>query len=214
MLVYANVNMTTCPELPKRSYNLGVRAETAAATRQRILDSAVALLRVKLRTDVRLADVAAGAGVSEMTVLRIFGNKLNLMQTALDGVRSEIVAQRTEPDPGDVGASVQALFDHYEHLGDLVIGNLALESSDPAIRQVVRMGREDHRQWVERQFGPLLAGRGKGDRERTVNALIVACDVYTWKRLRRDIGLSRSEATAIVLKLVEGALGADSSESL
>lgn len=200
--------------MAKRAYTMGARAESAAATRQRILDSAVALLRVKLQTDVRLADVAAGAGVSEMTVLRVFGNKLNLVQAALDGVRNEIVAQRTDPEPGDVDGSIEALFDHYEHLGDLVIGNLALESSDPAIRQVVVMGREDHRQWVERQFGPQLAGLGRAEREQTTYALIVACDVYTWKRLRRDVGLSRPRASAVVRKLVEGALGAGPAKPL
>ena len=198
--------------MAKRAYTMGARAESAAATRQRVLDSAVALLRVKLQTDVRLADVAAGAGVSEMTVLRIFGNKLNLVQAALDSVRREIVAQRTDPEPGDVSGSIEALFDHYEHLGDLVIGNLALESSDPAIRQVVVMGREDHRQWVERQFGPQLADLPGPEREQTAHELIVACDVYTWKRLRRDLGLSRPRATAVVRRLVEGVLDADPAE--
>jgi AcrR family transcriptional regulator len=198
----------------KRAYNLGARAESAAATRQRILDAAVALLRVKLRTDIRLTDVAADAGVSEMTVIRVFGSKFNLLQTALDEARKEIVARRTEPEPGDVVASIEALFDHYEHLGDLVMGNLAIESSDPAIRQVVRMGREDHRKWVERQFGPQLARRRTAEREQTINALIVACDVYTWKRLRRDIALDRPEAMDIVLRLVEGVLGADPAKPL
>ena len=198
----------------KRSYRLGARAESAAATRQRILDAAVALLRVKLRTDIRLVDVAARAGVSEMTVIRAFGSKVNLVQTALDTVRNDIVAQRSEPDPGDVAGSVAALFDHYEHLGDLVIGNLALESSDPAIRRIVRMGREDHRRWVERQFGPQLAGRTKTERDEIANALVVACDVYTWKRLRRDVGLSRAKAQRIVLRLIEGVLDADSAKPL
>jgi AcrR family transcriptional regulator len=149
-----------------------------------------------------------------MTVLRAFGSKFNLVQEALDGVRQGIIAQRTDPEPGDVGASIEALFDHYEHLGDLVIGNLALESSDPAIRQMVRMGRQDHRQWIERQFGPQLSGRVTAELEPTINALIVACDVYTWKRLRRDIGLSRQKASAVVLKLVEGILGADPAKPL
>ena len=59
--------------MAKRAYTMGARAESAAATRQRILDSAVALLRVNLQSVVLLADVAAGAGVSEMTVLLVLG---------------------------------------------------------------------------------------------------------------------------------------------
>lgn len=193
---------------------MGARAESAEATRLRILEAATVLLRERLRTDIRLQDVAAHAGVSEMTVLRAFGSKHNLLQSALDNARKEIVAQRQAPAPGDVVGSIEALFDHYEQLGDLVINNLALESSDAAIRQVIRMGREDHRQWVERQFGPLLEARPADDRDFVVDELIVACDVYVWKRLRRDMGRSREQASAVVLRMVRGALGANSSDAL
>src|SRR3954451_21653325 len=111
---------------PRRAYRMAARAAAAEATRRRILDAAVELLRVRLRTDIRLKDVAARAGVSEMTVVRAFGSKTNLLQVALDDVQRDIVAQRSAPAPGDAGGSIAALFHHYEQLGDLVIGNLAL----------------------------------------------------------------------------------------
>lgn len=197
---------------PKRSYSMGARAQSAAATRVRILEAATALLRVRLRTDIRIEDVARDAGVSEMTVLRAFGSKFNLLQAALDHAREGIVAQRDAAEPGDLAGSVAAIFEHYELLGDLVIGNLALESSDASIRQMIRIGRKDHKAWVERQFGPQLAGRAASDREILVDALVVACDVYVWKRLRRDMGLSRRRSVEIVLRMVRGLVGADSAE--
>lgn len=196
----------------KRAYTMGARAEAAEANRQRILDAATALLRARLRSDIRLEDVAADAGVSEMTVLRAFGTKVNLLQAALDRARQQIVAQRQEAVPGDVAGSISVLFEHYEQLGDLVIANLAQEASDASVRRIVRMGRQDHRRWVERQFGPQLAGRLSEERELLIDALIVACDVYVWKRLRRDMGLSRRRSIETVNRIVEGLIGAHSSK--
>ena len=46
------------------------------------------------------------------------------------------------------------------------------------------------------------------DRERLLHALHAATDVYTWKLLRRDIGLSRAETAATMTMLVEGVLPA------
>lgn len=205
MLVLTNMNA-------QRAYSMEVRAQAAQATRERVLDAATALLRVRLRTDVRLEDVAREAGVSEMTVLRLFGKKANLMEAALDRARDQIVAQRQEPEPGDVAGSLAALFEHYEQLGDLVIGNLALESSDPSIKRIVQIGRKDHRHWVERQFGPLLDRHAADQRAPLTDALIVACDVYVWKRLRRDMGRSLPSAIATVRRIVEGLIGADPAE--
>jgi AcrR family transcriptional regulator len=196
----------------RRKYDMGTRAKAAQATRERILDVATELLRARLRTDIRLVDVAKGAGVSEMTVLRVFGTKADLLQAALDRTQEQIVAQRTEPEPGDVAGSIAALFDHYEQLGDLVLGNLAQESSDPAIGEIVRIGREDHLRWVRRQFGPQLAQRSRSERALLTDALVVACDVYTWKRLRRDLGRSRAQSVKTVLRIVEGLIHAHPAE--
>jgi hypothetical protein len=41
----------------------------------------------------------------------------------------------------------------------------------------------------------------------TLDCLICACDVYTWKLLRRDMGRSRSDAEARVRQMVSGILG-------
>jgi hypothetical protein len=57
---------------------------------------------------------------------------------------------------------------------------------------------------VERTFAPLLVGLGGNARKRRVLALIVATDVYTWKLLRLDLGLSRAQTEQIIGDLVKG----------
>lgn len=198
----------------KRRYTMAARADSAAATRQAILDAADELLRQRLRADIRLADVADRAGVSEMTVLRAFGTKDALLAAALDQAQQQIVEQRQRAELGDVEGSIAALFDHYEQLGDLVIHNLADEASDPAVQKLVRMGRADHRRWVQRQFEPQLAEMALADRQELVDALVAACDVYVWKLLRRDLRRSRSRAIACVTRTVKGLLGADSADAV
>jgi AcrR family transcriptional regulator len=204
--------MLVCTNMKSRPYTQQARAASAEATRLRVLAAAADLMRLRLRTDIRLADVAAGAGVSEMTVLRLFRTKEALLEAALEQVRSEIIAQRQQAEPGDIAGSVKALFEHYEAVGDLVIVNLAQEASDPSLAEVLALGRADHLRWVRRQFGPQLARRPRGEREQLVDALVVACDVYTWKRLRRDMGRSVRGASRTVQLIVEGVLDARAAE--
>ena len=207
MLVCTNMKV-------KRSYDMSARAAAAAATKQAILDGAEALLRQRLRVDIRVGDVAAAAGVSEMTVLRAFGSKDALLGAALDQARRRIVEQRREAPPGDLDGSIEALFDHYEQLGDLVVRNLAEEESDPSVRAIVRMGRADHRRWVKRQFAPQLEEWADGERDELVDALVAACDVYVWKLLRRDLRRSRSHAIACVTRTVRGLLHANPADAV
>jgi AcrR family transcriptional regulator len=207
MLVFTNMKV-------KRRYEMGARATSAAATKQAILDAAETLLSERLRADIRLGDVATLAGVSEMTVLRAFGSKDTLLQAALDQARQRIVDQRQHAPPGDVEGSIEALFDHYERLGDLVVRNLAEEASDPSVRMIVRVGRADHRRWVRRQFAPQLASRPGDEREELVDSLVAACDVYVWKLLRRDLRRSKPRAIACVTRTVKGLLYADTADAL
>jgi hypothetical protein len=43
-------------------------------------------------------------------------------------------------------------------------------------------------------------------RERRIAGLIVLTDVFTWRLLRRDIGLSRSETERTIVEFIEAAL--------
>ncbi|MEU5990538.1 TetR/AcrR family transcriptional regulator [Spirillospora sp. NPDC047418] len=189
----------------KRGYTQRARARSAEATRERVLDAAVTLLSSRLRSDVRLEDVAAEAGVSVPTVLRAYGTRARLIELALEKVLEGMGAELRRPEPGDVAGSVAAWFDHYEKFGDVVVRNLA-DESDPAVAPIVQIGRARHRRHVESQLGPRLTGVPEERRARVVDALVCACDVYTWKLLRRDMARPRDEAEATMTMMIEALL--------
>jgi AcrR family transcriptional regulator len=181
-----------------RPYTLRARAASAEATRRRILESVVSLLKTRFRSEIRLEDVAAGAQVSVQTIMNVFGARSALLETALASLLQELRAQRLSPDPGDIGGAISALIEHYERFGDLVIRNLA-ENAD---RELIEAGRIGHREWVQRQFEPHLAALDAKARRKRADQLVCACDVYMWKLLRRDIGRSREEAESTILATV------------
>jgi AcrR family transcriptional regulator len=183
-----------------RPYVMRARAESADGTRQRVLEATVHALWERRLNEVRLEDVASRAGVTVQTVLRIFGSKSDLLESALRPLRDRILRQRESAKPGDVDGTISALFDHYEQMGDFVIRNLAEEDSHAELREWLEQGRKTHRQSMQRQFAPQLVGRK--DKKLVLDWLVIACDVYTWKLLRRDGGRSRKEAEACVRLLV------------
>jgi hypothetical protein len=88
---------------------------------------------------------------------------------------------------------VENLVDHYEEWGDSVLRLLAQEGRVPAFRKTTDAGRVLHYEWVERTFAPLRAERVGEARERLLAELVAVCDVYFWKILSRDLGLSREQ---------------------
>jgi AcrR family transcriptional regulator len=89
-----------------RTYSSPLRAEQAAATRQRVLDAAIVLLQETDSGDVAIPDVAARAGVSVRTAYRAFPTREDL----LDGVLDE-VKQRFEAIAGPHPTTVDELVD-------------------------------------------------------------------------------------------------------
>jgi len=181
-----------------RSYNMRTRAAAAEATRQRILEVAVALLKTRFRSEIRLEDVAGGAQVTVQTIINVFGSRLRLLDEALAGFLRGLREQRLRADPGDLEGAVAALVDHYEQFGDLVIRNLA-EQADP---ELVQTGRAGHRRWVQRQFAPHIEKLDATLRRPRIDELVCVCDVYVWKLLRRDMGRSNSETRETILSMV------------
>ncbi len=73
---------------------------------------------------------------------------------------------------------------------------LALEDKVPSVAPRLAVGRKAHREWVEVMFGA----------PEVTPELVVATDVYTWKLLRRDQGLSRKKTAASMRRLIQGIL--------
>ena len=164
------------------------RADAVEQTRTRVLDATMALAETRAVSQLTLDDIAAAAGVSVQTLLRRFGNRAGLIEAVREHATALVAEERRVP-AGDVDAAVHAVLEHYEHRGDAVLLMLTQEDTDAATSEVTRGGRELHRAWVTEAFGPYLPPAG-ADRDELVDLLAVATDVYTWKQLRRDRGLS------------------------
>lgn len=181
------------------------RADAVQQTHQRIVRAGAEIMWEKASPDITLDDVSERSGVTVQTILRHFGTRDKLLD-AIEGVlRQQIVAERHAP-PGDVDAAVQIIFDHYELRGDVVLRLLGQEFWNERIRAGMDGGRQTHREWVERVFGPYMDEYPVVEREELIDLLVVATDVYTWKLLRRDRALERRQAEERVKRLIAAIL--------
>ncbi len=202
------INMNI-PATSKRRYRMEARAETAAATGERILDAAVEMFWERPVEGISLDEVARRAGVSVQTVIRRFGGRDGLFQAAAAREADRIRDQRDRAPVGDAAGAVRVLVEHYETSGDRVLKLLAEEDRVPHLKEIVDGGRSVHRDWCARVFAPGLAGLRGADRRRRLAQFVAVCDVYTWKLLRRDAGLSRRQTELALVELINPMLDGD-----
>jgi AcrR family transcriptional regulator len=181
------------------------RAAKAMATRKRIRVAAMELYHGTPVEDFTLEEVAQRAGTTVQTVLRAFGSKDELIYAALEEMAASGVFLKPTA-PGDVKDAVAAFFDIYEGVGDFVMQRLNEEQRRPALKASLDEGRKHHRLGVQAAFAPQLEERQGAARAELLTTLIVLTDVYVWKLLRRDMGLSRTAAEAIVRKMIASAI--------
>src|SRR3954465_10078938 len=191
-----------------RAYRMSARAEATAATGTRILDVAVRLFTDNPYDEVSLERVAEEAGVAKRTVLRRFGSKEALFGQAMTVARDEMIAHRQEAPVGDVAGAIANVVRQYERWGPNRLRLLEQEDRIPLIAEWVQGGREWHRDWVERIFAPQLKGVRGAERKRRHAALVVLTDVYTWRLLRLDLGLSRADCERTLVDLINRMEGA------
>lgn len=187
----------------KRRYRMGARAEAAEATGERILDAAEAAFYEQPGDEVTLAAVAESAGVTVQTVLRRFGNRQALFGAALTRAVTRVSQQRGSAPVGDVEGTVRVLVDHYEELGDRVLRILGEEERNRVLHTLTDLGRAYHREWCKHVFAPTLGELAGTELERRTAQLVAVTDVYVWKLLRRDQGLSREKTELAMRELIE-----------
>ena len=186
-----------------RAYVMTERARSTAATGERILDATVELFVERPYARVTLRDVADRAGVTVQTVIRRFGDKERLTAAAAARSREHISTQRFAAPVGDLPGAVDNLVAHYEEAGDLALRLLAEEESAPQLAELAEMGRTLHREWCARVFAPTLGSLRGVDRTRRAAQLVAICDVYMWKLLRRDAGLSQRQVATALIEMLE-----------
>jgi AcrR family transcriptional regulator len=188
----------------RRPYRMTSRAEAANATAERILDAVTELFWERPTDQVVLRDVAARAGVTVQTVLRKYGDKESLLAAAADRAMSRTAAERAVM-PGDVDTAIEVLLEHYERVGAQVLRLLAEEVRSPTLAEFAERGRALHREWCSAVFEDTLQSLSGVARQRRLAQVVAVCDVYTWKLLRLDAGLSRRQ-TQIALHELLGPL--------
>jgi len=185
-----------------RPYRMVARAEAAAATAERIIDAFVELFWERMSDQITLDEVAAKAGVTVQTVIRRFGSKEGVFAAAVEKESARIGEQRDQAPSGDVAGAVSVLVEHYEEMGDIAMRLLAEEGRNPAVDLVIERARGDHREWCEHVFEPVLSDLSGVERRRRFAQFVAVCDVYTWKLLRRDAGLSRTQTERAIVEML------------
>ncbi len=191
----------------KRPYRQTARAAAAETLRQRVVASFNHLLLSRWIDEITLDEVAASAGTTRQSVIRLFGGKDGLLEAVIELVRAEAVPRTSTPADVSVRAALQTLIAHYEAVGDMVVRFLAQEERHAALRPLLAHGRREHRTWVAERFGSTQNCLNKLERERQITRLIVATDIYTWKLLRRDLGKSQDEVLYLMVGIINKETG-------
>lgn len=191
----------------KRPYRMTARAQATEATREKILDAAEAAFDELLFEELTLAAVAERAGVSVQTVLRHFDSRDGLFMASLLHTGAKMAPDRNVLPVGDLEEIVGVLVDHYEKFGDRLLRTLAQEEREPTIRMLTDLGREFHLEWCKQAFSPALKGLRGAARERRIAQFVTGTDIYVWKLLRRDRGLSRTQTKLAMRELLEPLMG-------
>jgi AcrR family transcriptional regulator len=189
----------------RQTYTMVARAEGMAATRDRIVKAALRLALEQAYEDITLAAIAQAADVSHQTVLNHFESKEKVAAAAAELLSHQTIAARAKARAGSVSSAVGVLVGEYERFGDAnarwAMSSERLGSLAPLLEEA----RAGHQAWLERIFSSSLPTSGFA-RRRTIHALHAATDVYTWKLLRRDLGLTRAETQQIMIAIVNGIL--------
>jgi AcrR family transcriptional regulator len=183
------------------------RAVSAAGTTQRILVSTVNEFWDSPTPDLRLETIARKSKVTVQTILRQFGSKENLISEATKFESERIQSIRNPESVSGVESAVHQLVTHYEDMGDRVLRMLAEEFRLPALSHIVDSGRKLHRKWCRDVFAKTLKSLPSAEQKIRLAQLVAICDVYTWKSLRRDCGLSCRATEKALVEMLKPLMG-------
>lgn len=189
-----------------RTYRMKARAEAARETERRILEAAFEAFFHEYYDLVTLGKIAAEAGVTDKTVLRKFGSKEELLSAVVMELGFRFRGPRGGASPGEYRQAIVESVEANEQMGREVLHVLAQEDRTPALRRATEMGRANHRAVTAEVFGPWLPAEDHPDYDRLLAPFVVILDVFTWRLLRLDQGLSREETERVLVEMVEGLL--------
>jgi AcrR family transcriptional regulator len=192
-------------DMKKRTYDMGTRQRAKDSTRDAIVRATIDAFMAERSFAITLPTIAERAKVTVKTVLRHFGSREAVIEAAWAQAYDEVMAERTPP-LGDLEGALKVLIAHYERRGSIGLVMLA-DENDPRAVRMNSAGRLAHREWVEEVFADRLPEQAAA-RTRLVDVLVVATDLYAWKLLRIDRGLSVDDVHDRMLLMTEALLTA------
>lgn len=190
---------------PARGYQQKARAEAAEASTRRIVEAFLKRAESEWFDKIKLEDIAADSGVTVQTVVRKFGGKAGILEAAQRHM-GEAVHLRRNVKPGELDQIVDALSHDYEASGKLILRLLNQEDLHPVLKPTLDVGRRGHRDWLVAAFAEWLIALTPARRQATLDALVVAADVYVWKLLRLDMGRTIPAYKQFVKQMILAAL--------
>ena len=190
-----------------RAYDMTKRSDAEGGTRRRVAEAALSLFKERDYDDVSLNEIARAAGVSHQTVLNHCETKAGVLMAAGELFSDEIRNLEVDAVVGDLTSVVHTTCMRYEVLGDANARWAAMSTRAPEVAEGLARGRSGFQSWLEEMLGDLMpSDADPAERRRVLLGLHAALDVFTWKLLRRDLGLSQEQTEAQLTDLVLGVL--------
>jgi AcrR family transcriptional regulator len=192
----------------KRRYRMKKRAEAEEATRRRITESAVHLHGTVGPARTTVSALAEHAGVRRSTIYRHFPDEASLFAACTTHWRAQnpvpdIGAWAGIEDPGErLRAAVGALYAYYRGTAAMMENLIR----DEPVSELVRQHFAAYHGYLDAARDALLRGRRSRGRARARERAAIghALAFPTWRSLALDEGLDDAEATALMVRLVEG----------
>lgn len=184
-----------------RTYTLKRRAEQQAATRQRIVEAALALHGELGPARTSLSQVAERAEVQRNTLYAHFPDERSLLMacSALSLERDPLpdaAAWRSIADSGErLRTGICALYAWYARNADLAGCVLRDTELSPLVAEIAAL-----------RYGPAMAAMqetlGKGLKAPQRALLKLALDYSSWRSLLRDSGMSQRQAVEVLVRAI------------
>ncbi|MDB5714466.1 MAG: TetR family transcriptional regulator [Sphingomonadales bacterium] len=153
------------------------RRRNAVDTRARILTAARRVFATRDYTQARISDIAAEADVNQALVIRYFGSKEQLFETALDAVLSELPSNGHYQLAGLAQSIVVHLTDESGVRPD-PLPMVIHATSDPVAQSIAR------RMMQQKVVAPLALWLGGDDGEVRAAAILAICaGFFTYRHL-------------------------------
>jgi AcrR family transcriptional regulator len=184
-----------------RAYNSEQRNLAVQKSRERAIAEFIVLSGKMSLDEITLEKVAQATGVTVRTLLRHFDGKEHLVREAHETILKSVESILVEEEPGS-HAFIGRIVRFMEVAGDYVVRFESEAGQYPSLVADLEKGRQMRRMALSRMFDANIQC-DEAARERALQALYVVSDVYAWKILRRDYGLSMEDTQSLLLDLTE-----------